>query len=437
MLVHRPPVPAGPPPEKLIPVVETAVVVPHDGQLNIRVDGLVVPHREIRVAAEVSGRVTRKVQNCRPGRYVTQGEVLLEIDPRDYELEVERLTSQVAQARASLSELVIERANTDSLVQLAQEDMQLRQSEVRRLQQISQGAVSETELDRSKQAELAARNALQTLRNQQVLLDARRARLASTLDLAATDLKKAQLELSRARIAAPVDGVVVEDAVEQDSFVQRGSPLVTIEDTSAVEVRCDLKLEQVAWLWRQAIPVPDTSRDTYEVPATEVTIDYRLGTSTYVWKGALSRYEGSGLDDKTRTIPCRVLVRDPQQAARMNVSSAAESGQDSTGPARGALRPPALMRGMYVGVEIHLHPEAEIVRIPDSAVRPGKTVWVVRDGRLRVLRQVALVQRIDVAGDEPYWLVETQPGGLQKGELVVTTPLTFATDGLEVRQQPL
>ena len=51
--------------------------------------------------------------------------------------------------------------------------------------------------------------------------------------LTETMLERAQLDLGRTRISAPVSGVVVEEMVEAESFVSKGSPLVTIEDTSA------------------------------------------------------------------------------------------------------------------------------------------------------------------------------------------------------------
>ncbi len=74
----------------LAPIVETVVVAPHDGGLDIAVDGVVVPFREIDLSAEVSGRIAQKSAICRAGTYVTKGTPLIEIDARDYELEAER-----------------------------------------------------------------------------------------------------------------------------------------------------------------------------------------------------------------------------------------------------------------------------------------------------------------------------------------------------------
>ncbi len=61
-------------------------------QLHLEVDGTVVPFREARVAAEVAGRVIYKADECEAGSYVRKDQLLMRIDPTDYQLEVQRLT---------------------------------------------------------------------------------------------------------------------------------------------------------------------------------------------------------------------------------------------------------------------------------------------------------------------------------------------------------
>ena len=35
-----------------------------------------------------------------------------------------------------------------------------------------------------------------------------------------------------------------------------------------------------------------------------VTVNFNLAGNTYTWRGTLSRVDGSGLDERTRTVPC-------------------------------------------------------------------------------------------------------------------------------------
>jgi multidrug efflux pump subunit AcrA (membrane-fusion protein) len=428
-LVHKPKPPANAISHHLRPLVQTSPLAAHHGSLNLKVDGLVVPFREVSLAAEVGGRVTRKEDVCRPGRIAAKGTPLLEIDPRDYQLRVRRFQTQLEQAQSSLNELYVESKNTELLVQLAQEDVELNHAEVVRLQTLKSGAVAASDFDQAKRAELAARNVLQTLNNQLQLFRARQDRLQSSEKLAQTELEQAKLDLERTRIVSPFDGVVVKESVEQDSFVEKGMPLVVIEDTSAVEVRCNLKMDQVTWLWRQESAVEGSSapQGLYQVPKTPVTVKYHMAGHDFYWEGIVSRYEGVGLDERTRMVPCRVLVKQPRGSLRAD----AESEHSPI--------PPPLVRGMYVGLELHVSPNVPLGRVPEQAVRPGKTILVVREGRIRILRDIRLVELISQTNDAgtttKEWLIELAGSGLKLNDEVVISPLNFVTDGLEVRQQ--
>lgn len=434
-LVYKPKQKLEAAPRSLPPLVQTREVAVHTGILDMDVDGVVVPFREVTVAAEVAGRVSKKTDDCRAGRVVTRGTALLEIDRRDYDLDLQRLTSQLDQAQASLSELYMESSNTETLIKLAEEDVTLNRSELDRVQKLSPRAVAEASVDQAKRAELASRNVLQTLRNQLQLLKTKQIRLDSTRQLAQIELQKAELDLSRTRIVSPLNGVVVRESVEEDSFVQKGAPLVTIEDTSAVEVRCNLKMEQVAWLWRQAsaAELSASSEGGYQIPPTPVTVTYDLGGQLHSWAGVLARYEGIGLDEKTRTVPCRVLVPNPRGQT--------PSDQAAQQSAAGRTSQLFLVRGMYVTVHLHLAPNVSLVRVSEEAVHPGKTVWVVRDNKLSIVRDVKLVEIVPgaaVAGIVTRdWLIEPDGEKLKAGDRVVVTPLSFASDGLEVREQQL
>ena len=74
-----------------------AVVRPYEQQLTSDADGIVVPYREIEISAEVAGRITKREEVCRAGNYVEKDQLLVEIDPRDYTLEVDRLKAELRQ----------------------------------------------------------------------------------------------------------------------------------------------------------------------------------------------------------------------------------------------------------------------------------------------------------------------------------------------------
>jgi len=406
------------------PLVETMTVEPHLGGLDFSVDGVVVPFREIDLSAEVSGRIAKRSEICRAGNYVTRGTPLIAIDDRDYRLEADRLERELAQASVSLQELDVEAKNTRALAKLASEELALQRKELQRQQKLAEKrVVTDTDLDAAKRQELAALNSLVTLENQFQLLQTRRSRLESARDLWTSQLEKAQLDLSRTRVVAPIDGVIVREMVEEDSYVQKGTSLAKLEDTSAVEVKCNLRMEDLYWLWAQSGAVGEPARSPtrdYQIPRAPVTISYELAGRRYLWDGVLSRFDGIGVDERTRTVPCRVLVDDPR---KVRVEG---TGTGVAGP----VGPPALVRGMYVMVSVHAQPQTTLLEIPQNAVRPGNVVWQVVEGRLAIRRI-----RVADSTDEMV-LVYAEASGLKPGMKLVSSPLALATDGMAVREQP-
>ena len=411
------------------PRVETVAIRPYDRLMTIDVDGTVVPFREITLTSEVSGRIELKSERCRAGNYLERGTVLFQIDPLDYELEVRRLSKELQHAEILVNQIDIELENTQSLMKLADEDLGLQQREVARLQQLANsGAASSSELDRARRTEVATRNTLRTLTNQTRLMATRRAAQQASLELAATSLEKAELDLKRTKILAPLDGVIVSELIEEDSYVQRGTELVVIEDTSAVEVRCNLRMEQLYWLWESAgvaerLADARTLPRDYQIPKAAATIVYRLAGRDFAWQGQLARYEGIGLNTRTRTVPCRIVVENPRAGRLLR-----GGGVDSSDP----IVPPALVRGMFVEVALQVDPRAHLASVPLRALRPGNVIWKVADGRLQI-KQVRVARLTDDVA-----LLETANAPFQIGDRVVTTPLPSPRDGMLVEElQPL
>ncbi|MFY8221874.1 MAG: efflux RND transporter periplasmic adaptor subunit [Pirellulales bacterium] len=399
--------------------VRTTDVRAETGGLTIEADGVVVPLREVTLAAEVSGRVLRKSEACNAGQFVTAGTPLIEIDPRDYQFDVERLERELKQAGHALEELDEEITQNATSVDLAKRQVDLARREAARLETLKAGKiVTESEHDRALRDELTAANTLTALEGQKRVLSKRRNRLLEAEALASTMLEKAQLDLSRTRIIAPVDGIVVEDKVEQESFVAKGTPLVTIEDTRAAEVRTSLPMDDVARVWGGR-RTGDTARTAHEQLDTPATVVFTVGDAAYEWKGVLSRQEGRGLDEKTRTLPCRVLVADPRAVTALD-----RYGAPLADLPAGA--PQSLLRGMFVEVQVHVDATEQLVSIPEEAQRPSGEVWVMRDGRLVILNP----RPVQVSAGRVVF--DSAASGLLPVDRVVTSQISQPRPGMEI-----
>ena len=417
--------------------VKTTAVEKAVGKTEIDTDGVVVPLREVTLAAEVAGRITQKTANCRAGRFVKAGTELFEIDRRDYELDVARLEGELRQAAIYIQEIDEELAQNVESTHLAEQQVALARRDVKRLDGLrADRIITESEHDKALREELTVMNSLSSLQGQKRVLSKRRSRLVEAQSLAATLLERAELDLSRTKIVAPTDGVIVDDRVEQNSFVAKGTPLVTLEDTSAAEVKTSLRMDEVARIWggrdvpqRQPGGAPEDlpaqaddatnaiDANAYDIPPTPVSVIFKLGTHRYRWQGTLSRQEGRGLDEKSRTLPCRVLVPEPTKVESL----------DAYGEPLARLPPEAprsLFRGMFVQVEVHIDASQELVSIPEEAVHPSGDVFVLRDGMLVVIRPP-----IEHSGRGRVFFIEDQ-SGLSVGDRVVISQIAVPRNGM-------
>lgn len=448
--------PASATPENKTPVVETVRLRRHEGDIKIVVSGEVVPYREVNIVAEVAGRITRKEPICETGTYVELDDVLFKIDDQDYQLEEQRLQKELEQSQAYINELDEEIEGTLRRLQVAGQEVASQEAEYNRQVKL-QGVVSDSQISKAKRDWLAAQNAEIQIRNQQQLLAARKLRLTSAAELAGVQLQRAKLDVDRTTIRSPVTGVITGEHVQQDAYVQKGETLLTIEDTSQAEITCQLDAEDEQWIWlshpellRKRNLADEPARD-YELPATPAKVIYRRGDLAYQWDGLLTRYDGLGFDPETRTIPCRVVVSKPREEAITAEPAKVKNLQLAVGPR-------ALVRGMYVTVELFTSPQVSLFRVPVAAIQPGGRLWTVREEAVdeggkpipegadkRVIRtklkmrtaqivgQVARRSEPDDDDKELDAIVFSPDGSLQENDLVVISPLSNPRDNQPVQ----
>lgn len=407
------------------PIAQTIVVESHE-KLDIEVDGMVLPSRQIKLSAEIEGRVKYKAADCQEGKYVTGGTTLIEIDSRDYKSEVDRLEALLDQADKQLEEIAAEIESAEELKHLSGLETAIRKRELIRAQDlVRQGATTESEIDTVTFNLVTSRISEQKAVTNHRLLEVREKRLEGAKRVVIAQLDRAQNDFERTKISAPISGVIVSDLVEEDEYVQKGTLLFQMADISTVEVKCNLRMEDLYWIWQTARSTGGMSEDerrklAYEIPSqTAVTVIYRgKDGRESQWKGVLSRYDGFGLDAQTRTMPCRVVVNDPLRIEAKG--SASENRPNDL---------PALFGNLFVTVRIHTEPRVKLLRIPERAVRPGNIVWKLSDGKLHI-------QRVQIAGHvDGNVILRADTSGLAAGDKIVVSPIAAVSEGMDIREK--
>ena len=248
------------------PLVEVAAARSASVPVVVAGNGEVVPKVSVDLVPQVSGQVVGVHPSLVAGGFFRAGQVLVTIDPRDYELAVER--AQAAVARASVG---LQREQAEAVVAREEWD-ELHPGEE------PTGLVIREPQIRQTEAELAAAEA---------------------------DLAVARLNLERTRISVPFDGVVVSENVDVGQFVGGVAPLAQVFGTDVVEVRVPLNSRELAWF-----EVPTRGGDD----GSEVEVSTSFGGSRSVWNGRVTRMEAQ-VDQSSRMVHVVVEVKDPYAAS--------------------------------------------------------------------------------------------------------------------------
>lgn len=403
-----------------VPLVETELVRGHDEGFFIAVDGEVIAYREVNIGTQVAGQISRKSPKARAGNFVRKGDLLFEIDKRDYELEVQRLEAMVKQASASIEEADVEKENAMDMVEIADQQLALQRREVARFRDLqTQNAGSVSRFETARQAELQSLNALQSQKNILRSIKAKRSRLLRERDRAMTNLEKASLDLTRTRVESPLDGIVVQDMVETDDFVQIGAQLIQLEDTSRAEIRFNMRMDQLRWLWgSNGTQTDNASQVGYALPKINVRVSIEIDGNRFRWDARLDRYDGAGIDVATRTVPVIAVVDEPTNVIAM----------DKDDDAIPLPAPPRLMRGTFVTLELPVGQSMELVEISTRSLRPGKQIYLFDNGKLKI-------QKVRIAFSNREKTLLLAGKGLAAGDRVVVSPLQVADENTTMELQ--
>ncbi len=255
---RRPPKTALPAPPT--PVVRAVQVSVQPVELTVASQGTVRPRTETALVPEVGGRVIWVSEQCVAGGTFERHDVLLRIDPADYQAAVEAAVAQVKQA-----ELRVAREEGEAAIA------------ARDWQELGTGEPSALTL---RQPQLAGAKA--------------------SLAAAKAALGKARRDLARSELRAPFAGRVRAEQVDIGQVLIPGQPVGAIYATDVAEVRLPIRDHELAFLELQA--------GRGDGPAVQLRGDF--AGEARVWEGRIVRSEGE-LDPETRMVHLVAQVEDP------------------------------------------------------------------------------------------------------------------------------
>lgn len=251
-------------PPATAPLVETIEVEAGPALPHLEGTGTVEPAREATLSPELSGRIVYVSPSLVVGGRVAEGDVLLRIDKRDYQIAVRQQRAQVRQAEV---ELELEKAY---------------------------GKVAKQEWELMGNPDQDSRLAVR---------EPQREAAEVRVDSARAQLERARLDLGRTALRAPFNATVVSESIEEGELASPGQVVATLVGTDTLWVRVSVPVETLALL-----RVPGLGG---AIEGSAARVIQRLGTRGKVERpGRLIRLVGE-LDSESRTAQVLVEVDHP------------------------------------------------------------------------------------------------------------------------------
>lgn len=295
--------------------VETQVVTESSYPVVLESYGTVQPRTRSVLVAQVAGQIISVNENVRNGGFFEEGDVLANIDARDYEADVRIAEAILFDARQGLAE-------AEARTNQAREDWE--------------------RLGNTGEAPDLV------LRIPQ--LNAARARIVS----AESALQKSNLDLERTNIVAPFAGRILKKLADIGQVVSQNTQLAEIYATDYVEIRLPLRNRDLSF-----IDLPEAYRfsNAPRVAGGAVRIHSDLGGADS-WDAELIRTE-SAIDEIARQLHVIAQIDDP-------------FGHDKESHT-------PLKIGQYVTAKLQGKTVPNALVIPNNTIYQGTYVYIVED----------------------------------------------------------
>ena len=315
--------------EREIPVLLVDAIEARREPVFFRVNtqGAVTPRTESNLVSEVSGQIVEVASNYVAGGFFRKGELLLRIDPRNYQ-------SALKSAQANVARVQTQVAKENALANFALDDWKT----LRDLN-ASTGPISDLALRKPQLAEA----------------------IAESISAEAA-LEKAQEDLNRTSIRAPYDGMVQEKRADVGQYVNTGSQLALIFATDYAEIRLPITQRELA-----LVDLPSADGSSLPLP---VTLTSQAGKIQHTWQGLIVRSEGV-FDSASRVLYVVAQVEVPYN----------QSGRNGE----------LLRIGTFVTASIQGRFGGALFTIPRHALQRGETLWIIDEQQKIYPRDVQIV----------------------------------------------
>ena len=385
--------------------------------------GTVQPDLNLQAKAEITGRITYIHPKLKKGEIFSRGTLLLQIDDKDYLLQLKQSQADLLANQANLKEMEIKIKNNELELELARKKLEVRENEYSRLSKLKKtGAISQSNLDAEKQKLLQQKQEILQLKGKQTTLPSTLEVMKAQLDISKAKLQKSQRDLERTQVKIPFNGRVSQVYTELDQYMTRGSHLFDATGLDKVMINAQFPVNQFSSFLKSFDKSKFDFKNASEVPSMSTVLESlelsavveEAGGDFKSWTAKVERFSDS-LDPKTRTVGVIVTV---------------EGSYTNLDP---GTRPP-LLEGMYMKVSLQGAAIKTMV-IPRFSVHENQIYIITADSQLKrvTLTNFQYQGNLVLVGLKPH--SDSGNGSnwtLKPGDKIITSDVFPAVNGMKL-----
>ncbi len=210
-------------------------VAPYESTDDAFVEAHVTP-----IAPQIAGRVTGVL--VEDNQEVKPGDVLVQVDPSDYQAKLDQAKANLAAAQSRLEQAKAQYSVDQSKVEeekanvvAAEAEAKRAEADLKRYQAVGDLGVSASQLDLAATQARSTAAQVDVAKNKQLAAEAQLGLSKANIDTASADVQRteaavrqAELDLSYTQVKAPEAGFVTHRTVEAGAYVQTGQALLAI-----------------------------------------------------------------------------------------------------------------------------------------------------------------------------------------------------------------
>lgn len=212
-------------------------------------DNAYVAGNQVQIQSQVSGSVmTVNVDNT---DFVKSGTILVELDPRDAEIALDKAKTELANSVRQTRQNMINSRQYQANIDVKRSELSRLQNDLKRREVLgNSNLIGKEELQHARDSVISAKAALdvameQYNANQAIVLNTAIEKQPA-VEQAATQVRNSWLTLQRTKIVSPVDGYVSRRSVQVGSQITLATPLMAIVPSNGMWIDANFKETQLA-----------------------------------------------------------------------------------------------------------------------------------------------------------------------------------------------